>query len=190
MNVFIGAVQAAKSNWKDILGDPKKPGNWKQETYDQKKEELRTKQAEEAPVHLAAGYPVQMAIITDAGEVTVGTPQDILAKLELLNPTRIFGFNTLEILRQAAWYAADKITVPPWVWNVSAEPQLINLYSCSGAKHDSDLSLQQFITYWVSLKQPINAEADMTLELPPEIAQTEVVKQAYAVYQIAKRMGF
>ena len=55
MEVHIGLEIAASPDAIDILGEPAKPGNWKQETYEEKLEELRQKKLETAHNDLRTG---------------------------------------------------------------------------------------------------------------------------------------
>lgn len=183
MHIYLGVEHAAKADWQDILGDPKKPANWKDETYEARKSELQAKQAEEAPEHLMAGYCPRVSIIVDKSAAVqdgggplkiegctvhdsvhtymlTGDDHTIITALNRLveqakgEPVVIVGIETLDTLRQMAWSAAkDHTAVPGWMWNAGGvydTVDIVNLYSCSGAKQSTSLSAQGFLNYWTT----------------------------------------
>lgn len=192
INVYLGALQQPKPDWKDILGDPKKPANWKDDTYQQKKAELQMKQMEGAAQHLAAGMPFEVCFLMEVDEslkVIKGNSRAVLDALTAMINTssgtlcQIIGIETLALLRQMAWTAAaDGKGVPSWIWNTSDVPKVINLYSSSGAKNDTDMPVESFIDYWLNM--PCNNALILKVEA------NGAIQHAYNVYRVAKRMGF
>ena len=219
MRIYIGTEQAAKSNWRELLGDPKKPANWKDETYQAKKPELELKQMAEAPSSLVGGYCPRIALLVEKSPAVVDSivilttamagvqvtegPKALLftcdqtSVIGVLNrltdaakgeAITVIGINTLDILRQIAWCAKDaRITPPCWLWNAGGvydTATVVNLYSCSGAKSDTDLTPQQFMDMWTD-EDTINGmrtAMGLTNALPAQL-------QALTVGLIAARMG-
>lgn len=204
MNVYMGVEQMVKNNWQQILGDPPKPGNWKDDTYQNKLPELRLKQMAEAPQHVAAGYCSRIAVIiprtatlsvqarekvttrADGWLQFVGQVHDFLLCIDdIVNinprPITIIGINTNDVLAQIGWSALDAgIPAPAWLWNTDQRAgngiSIVNLYSCSGAKHGTDMSVQAFLDYWTKNDKLLDGSlAEM---------------QAERVLLTAARMGF
>ena len=205
-NLYIGGIQRAKENWSQILGEPKKPGNWKEETYQQKKAELQEKQAKEAPRHLAAGYPSTLSVVDDKQQFFTGHADAVLLHINnqvLIDKdtygehscVNIIGIDTLDLLRQAAWSFSSNTEIPIWIWNASGNynryVHIINLHTCSGASGDSAISVRDFITYWLH-EDRVMAGHSVQVDIPaydiPD--HTVAANDAAVVYRIAKRMGF
>lgn len=161
MNVFMGFEFEARPEWRTIMGDPKKPANWKDDTYKSKIEELRLKQAEDASTHLAAGVVSRACAIVDNNTIITGTGVEVLSELcdgthrlgvEPGHYYNVFGFETLDALRQLGWclLAAGR-RAPHWLWNSGLDfinwVTLVNLYTCSGAR--DIMSVDQMIAHWL-----------------------------------------
>lgn len=63
---YVGFDLVARSNAIDILGDPKKPANWKEETFLAKLPELRVKRLADAAYDYRAGIVSRVALIEPA----------------------------------------------------------------------------------------------------------------------------
>ena len=200
MNIFLGFEYSTKQGWEDIMGPPKKPSNWKDETYEKKLPELRAKQAAGAAEHLMAGRVSHACILKWEGGSTLDVNEvsgDGLVAWLLENvgavktaPTTIFGFELLRSLRLCGWQVAaghkpedDSVRVPYWIWNagVDSNVTLVNLYSASGAKSDG-LSLADTISHWIP---DLEANAQHFIPKPESIA----AQHAAAACAMANRMG-
>lgn len=62
LHVALGFEFEPSHNWESIIPEPKKPSNWKQETFDAKKSELRSNQAAEASETPVAGKVSSLAV--------------------------------------------------------------------------------------------------------------------------------
>ena len=194
MNIFIGCEHSAKLDWEKHIGQPKKNANWKQETYEAKLPELIAKQEAKAPEHLAAGCVSQAAVLTQDGKAISYCAYNGLQLLDALQSVgnngatyTVYGFDVLAALRQCGWYAhnaATSVRAPSWVWNAipNNNVNIVNLFSCSGAKN-TDISLEQMIEYWVP---DLEANAKQVLPSAPTCAADLL---AAAAYTIAHAMG-
>lgn len=194
-NVFVGFEYSLKSNWQEILGDPKKPGNWGQEAYEKKLPEMRAKQAAGASRSLAAGQISRACII----EHCVSGPKviksgivgaEVLEALYQIVGTSasatemvVFGLETLDSLRICGWNAAPEHSAD-FAWNsgLDTNVDLVNLYSCSGAKGAS-MSIEDMLKYWVP-DMAANAIDVLNVE-----DADESMRVAAAVYTMSKNMG-
>lgn len=196
-DIFLGFEFKAADNWQEIIGPPKKPSNWKQETYEAKLPELQAKQAETAATHVAAGDAHRVCIATVGSGKTpiVSQVTDGVGLMKWLVDEKIgeetdadvFGFELLDSLRLCGWSAASQGVVPPgWIWNsqfAPAEPvNLINLYSCSGAK--GVMTAAEMIATWIPDVQQ-NAR-----DILKRDAECDAELWAAAAVSISTMMGF
>lgn len=136
-------------------------------------------------------------VTSDRGLMFTGTDRQVLPFLQELNGIcrgehmSIFGINTLEVLRRIAWtVAADyKGGTPTWVWNAGTPydtVSLINIYSCSGAKTDGGMTVEQFVNYWVPDTRVVcKGMADaFKVDIAPAALEAGIVRT------IASLMGF
>ena len=185
MNIFLGFECSPKADWKEILGDPKKPANWKAETYESKKEELRTKQAETAAQNLMAGQVSQACVFLPEKAVCDVLPGvELLSYLKNITEGAVFGFNVLDRLRLCGWSAQAGTKMPYWIWNTGAPSSvlLVNLYSVSGAKGEG-IELLKTLEHWVP---DLKANADKVLPAKPK---TLAEVSAAAAFTMASKMG-
>jgi len=167
------------------MGDPKKPGNWKQETYEEKLPELRAKQLEGASQHLIGGGVSRSAVAeVIKGKVIIQgglTGSQLLEALADVEEAEIFSLETLDSLRLCGWERAAPS--PSWIWNsgLPSKVTLVNLYSCSGAK-TSGIAISAMLDYWVP---DIAGTAESIAGRPCN----EDEQLALAAYQMASKMG-
>jgi hypothetical protein len=120
--LILAFEQAARKDWQEHTEPPKKPSNWKQETYEAKLPELWVKKEEGAAQDLAAGEITKVAVrvhvpvqrdddqlqLFEGGypfvrwavnDNSVGTSDDV--------DTWLIGINLLDSLRQCGWDSAQ-----------------------------------------------------------------------------------
>lgn len=198
--IFLGFEYSPKPDWQELMPPPKKPSNWKQETYEDKLPELREKQKETAAQHLMAGSVNRACAIMQVEDSQVVKLADGVTGRELTkilakevhsgeaDVYHIFGFETLESLRLCAW---DPLSCrPAWIWNtgIRTPVTLINLYSCSGAKQ-AGISLTEMLDYWIAGGLTSDGETNAAGEIFGESNADVATNMACAAYLIATYFG-
>lgn len=185
MIACIGLASELRNDWKNIVGDPKKPANWKDETFAAKLEELREKQADTAIERLDAAVISDIAILSEAG-MSYHKPKTFIKCLDdnFLKGSILYGFDVTFGLRHIAWTVEGN--VPAWMWepNAAGFAGVYNLYSLCGAKGEN-LSLDNTLKFWVG-----DLEANFKSYVPAGTKVETCGVMAAAAATMAKKMGF
>ena len=150
MNIYVGFDHTIVDNWHEVVPPPKKPSNWKQETYEAKLDELRLKQMDGLPTHLAAGKITKVYIDTGKEQIEMAIV-DFMGYLLRISCATVIGLeHTLHELRQCAWTAAAIVpAIPTWVWNSKLKPDMeaLSLMTISGAAGDG-ITRRELMTHF------------------------------------------
>jgi hypothetical protein len=180
---YIGFEAGVKDNALDILGEPPKPGNYKQETYEAKLPELRAKRLSTAHNDLRAGDIKAMALISPEDPAAHMVTFDELRALVKGADAYIVGFSPKFRLQQAAWARPEH--APSWVWFEGHEGvEFIDLYRLSGAKNDG-MKLDEMLSFWLPSWIPEGNTAQDQAYAAQTIAQSMGVQQSTGVLHFA-----
>ena len=169
--LYIGFEPGVRDDASAILGDPPKPGNWKQETYEEKLPEMREKALASAHNDLRVSAIKDIVVL----DPSTGTTSGYETLLDLTD-AYIVGFSPKFRLRQAAWNNMRDLggPVPKWIWCEGYDGvEFIDLYKLSGAKEDG-MRLVDMVNFLL----PAGVEGS-----------TPARQDAAAALEVAKKMG-
>lgn len=154
--LYVSLVSRPRKDWRDHIEPPKKAANWKQETFENKLEELWLKKEDGAADDLAAGEIVCTAVLPITGPIVqASNAQKFLASLPVMEGNealRIIGFDIGRKLKQVAWdLIQDGKPAPLWLWSADDEPVpgliAVDLYRLSGAK-SAGIPIEGWLKEW------------------------------------------
>lgn len=185
MDIYIGLDVTAAKDALDILGPPTKPGNWKQETYEAKLDELTAKKLETAHNDLRTGLITGAVALTSEGgtvhteNIDPDTLSDYLVRRVRAGDT-ICGLGLRYRLMQAVWSgqlrgeAVTLVTLPN-------HPQLVDGY-CALKAERANMLMTEFLDFWEPRAASfVNMDAIVTETKYPDAA-----RQAAIAYGIDK----
>ena len=169
-NVFYIAFRTeAREDWKSHIDGPKKPGGWKEETFQAKLPELWQKKVEGAPAHFSAGKIVEIGAQEHNGAVklfdTISSFIDFMEGIHAIctNGITLVGIGVKDSLRHCGWNLIvddEEAITPAWLWGSTLETGITVIDVATLAGIGTTVSKQLWYVEWL-----LSPAADIKVQL-------------------------
>ena len=116
----------ARANWSEVIPPPKKPDNYKDETWEKKLPDKLKELEATAPYHFLGGEIINVMVAPEDGKIASMEPETFLTsvqdQLKQGHDIRIVTIHATDRFRQLLWTCAQKGIQPiPATWAAASE---------------------------------------------------------------------